>query len=136
MTRETRANLIFLAIFLAISVPGAVMLVKKKTEPGAPPMSMPDYVRQRLPYMAPQRTSDSVMRVVPELTGEWVEQVNREQGGGARVMMNGHVPLISDDRTVQVVSITKEKAFLLLWEEEAALERVMYFRLFPSVEPA
>src|SRR6059058_3584016 len=98
MSRETRANLIFLVVFLAISLPGAVLLVKKKAEPGAPAMSMPDYVRQRLPYMAPQRTADSVIRVVPELTGEWVEQVNRGQGGGPAVLMKGHLPLISDDR--------------------------------------
>jgi hypothetical protein len=124
MIRETRANLIFLAIFLAISLPGAVMLVKKKSEPGAPAMSMPDYVRQRLPYMAPQRTPDSVIRVVPELTGRWVDAVNREQGGGPAVLMNGHVPLISDDRAVQVVSISKERVFLLIWDEGATVEKV------------
>ena len=124
MTRETRANLIFLAIFLAISLPGAVMLVKKKTEPGAPPMSMPDYVRQRLPYMAPQRTPDSVIRVVPELTGQWVEATNRELAEGPVVLMNGHVPLISDDRAVQVVSIAKDRVFVLVWDEDAAVEKV------------
>src|SRR5438067_8975063 len=124
MTRETRANLIFLAIFLAISLPGAVMLVKKKTEPGAPPMAMPDYVRQRLPYMAPQRTGDSVIRVVPELTGQWVEATNREQGGGPAVLMNGHVPLISDDRAVQVVSLSKAHVFLLIWDENSAVQNV------------
>ena len=124
MTRETRANLIFLAIFLAISLPGAVLLVKKRSEPGAPAMSMPDYVRQRLPYMASQRTSDTVIRVVPELTGRWVETINRELGGGPAVLMNGHVPLISDDRAVQVVSISKDAVFLFVWDEDATVGKV------------
>ncbi len=124
MTRETRANLIFLAIFLAISLPGAILLVKKKTESGAPAMSMPDFVRQRLPYMAPQRTPDSVLRIVPELTGQWVEAMNREQGGGPAVLMNGHVPLISDDRAIQIVSIRKDGVFLLVWDEDATVEKI------------
>ena len=107
MKRETRANLLFLALFLAVSLPGAVILFKKKLDPNASRMGMPEFVRRRLPYMAPLATPDSeVMRVIPPLTGAWVEELNREQGGGAAVFMNGRSPVTSDDRILQVTGIT------------------------------
>ena len=40
MKRETRVNLIFLIAFLAISLPGAVILFRKKLEPNARRMDL------------------------------------------------------------------------------------------------
>src|SRR5688572_33317835 len=84
MTRETRSNLIFLGIFLAISLPGAVILVKKKMRPGAAPapLSRPDPVRRQLPYMAPQVTSDKVVRYVPPMTRQWLMERSEERRVG------------------------------------------------------
>jgi hypothetical protein len=107
MNRETRLNLIFLGVFLAVSVPGAVLLFKKKLDPGAPPMFMPDYVRRRLPYMAPQRTPNEVVRVIPDVTGAWVTQVNRDHGGGDEVLLDDRRPIISDDHSVQITSLKR-----------------------------
>src|SRR6266700_2379261 len=102
MRRETRANLIFLTIFLSVTIPGAVVLFKKKLDPSAPPMFMPDFVRRRLPYMASQQSPGQVVRFVPELTGQWVSEINREHAGGLAVLMVGRQPLVSDDHVVQV----------------------------------
>ncbi len=79
MKPETRANLLFLILFLAISVPGAVILVKKKMQAGAAPMSMPDAVLRRLPYMSPLQTPAEVKRFVPARTGEWIATLARER---------------------------------------------------------
>jgi hypothetical protein len=102
MKRETRLNLIFLTLFLAITAPGAIILFKSKLDPSAAPMYLPDPVRQRLPYMAPQWTPEEVLRVIPELTAEWVNRLNREQSGHSEVLMHGHHPVMSEDRTLQV----------------------------------
>jgi len=120
MERETRLNLIFLAVFLAISLPGAVILFKKKLDPNAAPMYLPDPVRQRLPYMAPQWTPDEVVRVIPQQTGQWVEQITREQGGGNEILLRERLPILSADRLIQVAAIkstpTTQTFYLIAWD--------------------
>ena len=118
MTRETRFNLIFLAIFLAVSLPGAVMLVKKKMRPGATPapLSRPDPVRRELPYMAPQVTSDRVARYVPPLTRQWLIDIDRSRGGSGEILLRDRQPVVSDDRSLQVFNVAKSTITLILWE--------------------
>jgi hypothetical protein len=120
MKRDTRLNLIFLVLFLAVSVPGAVKLFKKRLDPAAPPLFMPDYVRRRLPYMAPQRTPPQVARYVPDKTGEWVADLTRQQGGGA-VLMHARQPIVSDDHQVQLAIMTPQEGGkgtlgLIVWD--------------------
>ena len=133
MRRETRANLLFLLIFLGVSLPGAVILFKKKLDPTATPLGMPDFIRKRLPYMVPLPTpDDQVLRVVPPLTGEWVSELARERAKGAAVLARGPLPITSSDRIVQLVAMTEEAtnstAYLLAWEggygEEAGRYRI------------
>ena len=92
MTRETRANLVFLALFLAVCLPGAVILFKKKMQPGAVPLGMPDFVRRRLPYLVPLPTpDDQVIRVIPPQTGAWVSELSRareEAGATINIFTN------------------------------------------------
>src|SRR4051812_9783512 len=101
MSKETRFNLIFLAVFLGISLPGAVILFKKKSDPLAGRMSLPDSVRRRLPYMSPLHAPDVVTRYVPPITGEWVTRISRAQGGIDEIFLRKWRPVISDDRVVQ-----------------------------------
>ena len=119
MTRETRLNLVFLGVILAVMLPGAVMLFRKKMDPTAPPMFMPDYVRRRLPYMAPQQAPEGVVRVIPDVTGAWVERINRERGGGDQVLLEDRHPVVSDDHTVQLTGVKTTEAGttldLLVW---------------------
>jgi hypothetical protein len=131
MKRETRANLLFIGLFLAISLPGAVVLFKKKMDPTSAPMGMPDFVRRRLPYMVPLSTPDNqVTRVVPPLTGAWVADVHREQGGDGPVLMKGPLPVTSKDRNLQVTGLTETASgtsiFLLAWEGGFGVEPARY----------
>lgn len=104
MKRETKLNLIFLAAFLAVSLPGAVILFIRKLDPNAAPMYLPDPVRHRLPYMAPQWTPDEeVTRVIPPQTGQWLEDLNRQQGNAEPILLREQIPVISTDRLIQVV---------------------------------
>ncbi len=122
MKRDARANLIFLGVLLALVLPGGIILFKRKVDPAAPPLFMPDFVRRRLPYMASQMSPETaVTRYVPELTGQWVETINRERGGGAEVLLDGRRAIISDDRLIQVISIKQGAAGgtavgLLVWD--------------------
>ena len=121
MNRETRINLIFLGIFLAVSLPGAVLLFKKKLDPKSPPLFMPDYIRRRLPYMASQQSPNQVVRFIPDLTGPWVTQINRSRGGGENFLLNGHEAVVSEDHGVQVLSIKTDASGTILnlldWNE-------------------
>ena len=122
MKRETRANLIFLAIFVGICAPGAVILFKRKLDPRAAPMYLPDPVRLRLPYMAPQWTPEEVVRVIPVVTGQWVDQINREQDGGPEVLMRDRLPVLSNDRMLQVTAVKRgarvTSIYLIAWDGE------------------
>jgi hypothetical protein len=105
MRRETRANLIFISVFLILVIPGAVLLFKKKLDPSTPPMFMPDFVRRRLPYMASQQSPAQVARYVPELTGRWVSEMTHTHAGGLPVLTVDRLPLISDDHVVQLTAM-------------------------------
>lgn len=129
MKLETRVNLIFLAVFLAISLPGAVILFKRKLDPAAAPMYLPDPVRQRLPYMAPQWTPDEVTRVIPPLTGKWVDELNGNNGG-AEVLLRDRLPLLSEDRMVQVTAMKYTPpaltVYAITWGEEYGADASHY----------
>jgi hypothetical protein len=104
MKRETRFNLVFLCIFLAVAIPGGVKLFKKKLDPSSPPLFMPDYVRRRLPYMASQLSPPQVVRYVPDKTGQWVGELARARAG-ADVLMHGRDPIISSDHLIQLATL-------------------------------
>ncbi|MEZ0267791.1 MAG: hypothetical protein ACAI43_23945 [Phycisphaerae bacterium] len=105
MTRETRSNLIFLIGFLAISIPGAVILFKKKLDPNAGRMSMPDPVHKRIAFMAPfGRPGDDEPRVVPDQTGQWLDELTLRHAGSPNLRV-AHRPVISDDRRVQLADV-------------------------------
>lgn len=108
MRRDTRANLLFLTLFLAISLPGLVVLFKKKLDPNAPPMYLPDPVKTRLPYMAPFDVPSAVTRVIPEETGRWVASLTAARAGQTDVLLHGHDPVMSENRAVQLAAIKEE----------------------------
>ncbi len=144
MKRETRVNLIFLGVFLALSIPGGVLLFKKKLEPGAGRMSTPDFVKTRLPFMVPFDTPDDrVARYVPELTGKWIDGLVRQSavsagnlgnevnaGAERAMLMNGHKAMISPDRIVQAAGLRREAGKivvgLILWGEQDRPEAERY----------
>ena len=113
MTRETRFNLIFIAVLLAVSLPGAVILARKKMEPGARQMGEPDPVRRSIPYMDPAPVPSIMARISPPKTAQWVKQIGRTIGGE---------PQPSQARQYEVLEITQDGgvlgAVLLSWQHE------------------
>lgn len=71
MSGETRANLVVLAVVLLLVAPGAVIMFKKKSQPGERPIGSPDPVRRTTAYMDPF-PAESVERLAPLRTLEWV----------------------------------------------------------------
>ena len=123
MKRDTRINLLFLAGFLAISLPGAVVLFRKKLDPNAARMDQPDAVVSRLPYMAPPLARPGVKWVVPPRTQAWLEQLNRQHGGKRALLFSRSdpwSPVISDDHLMQVVDLSRDSSgahtSIVLWD--------------------
>jgi hypothetical protein len=67
--------------------------------------------------MAPQITSDKVTRYVPPLTRDWLAQADRDRAGSGQFLLHDRQPVISDDRTLQVLNWTPTSVTLILWEE-------------------
>jgi hypothetical protein len=123
VTRETRLNLWFLAIFLTISLPGAVILFIKKLDPLASRMDQPDAVLTQLPYMSPDPEPSGVRRMVPPKTRQWLVDLTRQKTGDSLASSVGPgpewEPVISGDHVLQVLSASSASdssaMSLLLW---------------------
>jgi len=120
--RETRINLLFIGVFLAISVPGAVILFRKKLDPNAARMDQPDAVVAKLPYMAPPLSRPGVRWVVPPLTQDWLTTLNREHGANGPLLSSRAgtwAPVISDDHVMQLIDLSGDsagaRASFVLW---------------------
>lgn len=120
VTKETRANLWFLTIFLALTLPGGVILFKKKLDPSSHLMYMPDSPRHRLPYNSPEEAGD-LKRYVPEKTGEWVTELAGRHGYTS-VLSRDRLPVMLGGRRWQLIGTRAEeggtRADLLLWGGE------------------
>lgn len=119
MKRDTRVNLLFLALFLAVSLPGAVILFKKKLDPNAARMDQPDAIVRELPYMAPLPAPPGVKWIAPLRTRQWLAELNRGRGGGDDLLSEGDdttkwQPVISDDHVLQVLSASHSSSTLIL----------------------
>ncbi len=124
--RDTRMNLLFLAGFLAISLPGAVILFRKKLDPNSARMDQPDAVVGKLPYMAPPLARPGVRWVVPPLTQDWLTMLNQEHGGGMSLLSSRPgiwSPVMSDDHLMQIADLSKDStgahASIVLWDTAA-----------------
>jgi hypothetical protein len=133
--RDTRINLLFLALFLAISLPGAVILFKKKLDPSAARMDQPDAIVRQLPYMAPMPVPPGVKSIVPSRTRQWLADLNRCRGHGDNLLSASDdpqrwQPVISDDHVVQVMSVSPSGTGVLLsvlvWDPSLESEAADY----------
>jgi hypothetical protein len=144
MTRETRLNLIFLAVILAILTPGAVMLFRKKLQPTLKPMAMPEAVQREVAYMSPLKTPPGKTRVEPPQTARWMEGIVRERIGDVREMASAGrqilrptdpdgLPLMSDRKSFQLVAAesleSEVRLWLLLWDYDPAREETWSVKL-------
>lgn len=121
MTRETKANLIFLSLFVALSVPGGIILFKKKLN-STRMMYLPDPVNRTLAYMDPMPAPPNVPRVVPPLTAGWVAQLAAGRSVPMRPDAAGApLPVMSKNQLFQVVACEPADDHwtlrLLAWDE-------------------
>lgn len=128
MTRETRLNLWFLAIFLVISLPGAVILFIKKLDPAASRMDEPDAVQTQLPYMAPAPAPPETRWMVPPVTHRWLAELTQQKTGGPIVSAvppgPEWEPVISADHHLQIMSVHAESGSihlaLIIWDSRSS----------------
>lgn len=113
MTRETQANLILIVVVLAVLIPGAVVVVRKKYDPAVKPMGRPDGVRRHMVFTDPTPAPPGMRRMMPAVTASWVNDLSlsrlgvpmrREADAGANRDAMGQ-PVMSDARLAQLVSV-------------------------------
>ena len=130
MTRETKANLIFVIVIVAITLPGAVMLFKKKLS-ATRMMYLPDPVKRGLVYMNPMPAPPSVTRVVPPLTAAWVAELGGDRKVGGPVPMRPasegkSLPVMSQNQVFQVAASAPAddhwRLWLLAWDPRLSPE--------------
>ncbi|MCS7033852.1 MAG: hypothetical protein NZ561_07635 [Phycisphaerae bacterium] len=124
MSREARANLIFLGLFLLISAPGVAMLVKKKMEAGRAPAWLPVPARQSVVYMDPIDAPPTLRRLTPALTASWVADLTRLRIGPTTLPSRSGAdgapePVMSEQRLAQLLAFEPAAQYprlaLLLW---------------------
>ena len=118
MTKETRSNLIFLAILIAVLLPGAVLLVRKKLSPDARRADLPDAVPTTVTFMDPQPTPPGMRRVAPPKTMQWLAKMIEENAGHQAIRDlydTDGLPLMSDDKTFQLAAVREESGAIRMW---------------------
>lgn len=123
VSKESRANLIFVVLFVLISIPGLIMLVRKKMDPERGPMWMPPAMYSGLVYIDTIDAPPNIKRFVPAQTAAWVRDLVREHFGVTApptITVDGEdQPVMSDDRLAQLIGLEtrdgKTRIALLLW---------------------
>lgn len=109
MRKETRFNLIFLGLFLGISLPGAAILFRAKLDPNARLMYMPPSVRKTLAYMVPHEAAGDVVRTQPAEVLNFVENLLEEDSGRRPLRLEAaggrEQPIISSGRHYELLDI-------------------------------
>jgi hypothetical protein len=125
MTRETRYNLIFLAVILAILIPGGVKLFRKKLDPNATMMYLPDPVAVESAYIDSDQSNPRTKRIVPPVTSGWISQFTEQQWpeGLPWSSVVRHRGIVSQKRTFEAAASSdadgKRHAGLVLWNDRA-----------------
>ncbi len=125
MTRETRYNLIFLVVILAILIPGGIKLFRKKLDPTATMMYLPDPVAVQSAYIDSNLSNPRTRRIVPPLTSGWIAQVAEQQWPDSIAWPSvvRHRGIVSEKRTFEAVASSdaegKRHAGLVLWNSKA-----------------
>jgi hypothetical protein len=108
VNRETRYNLIFLGVLVAVLLPGAVILFRKKLEPTVRPMYLPDPVMTEVAYLAPEPTPPGKRRVEPHHTKSWVQRIARERGIDDISRDAEGLPVVAQDKSFQLLAIVRD----------------------------
>src|SRR5689334_25058498 len=118
MTKETKSNLIFLAIIVALLLPAAIILVLEQMSPAARRADLFDVVPKTVTYMDPQPTPPGMRRVAPPKTMQWFAKVVRDHAGPGAIddlTDSDGLPLMSDEKSFQLAAIREEPSATRIW---------------------
>jgi hypothetical protein len=124
VTRETKFNLVFLAGFLLLCLPGVVILFIKKLDPDARSMAEASYVKRTEVYNNPLPIGSKTVRFVPPATFEWVNALALEHAGRPALRhaaAGGRLdPVMSEHRRFELLDLQEEGSgrvvVLLAWD--------------------
>lgn len=144
---ETRANVVFIIVIVALVLPGAIIMTKKKLSKneGYPMLSQP--VRRELAYIDITAGNSALPRVVPPLTGDFVASITSQrlfyhEGLQSLVELGSKIPpILSADRSTQLVAMNTtpgRTAFgLLCWSDNATpVDEIWSFSAQTDAGPA
>lgn len=99
MKRETKINIVFAVLLVALVAPGGVILFKKKSQPGERAIGSPDPVRTTTAWMDPY-PAGNVERLAPVLALQWVGALTIDgvKGDWERVHRPGEVAVVGAER--------------------------------------
>jgi hypothetical protein len=121
MTKEAKSNFIVLAVIVAIMLPGAVILFRKKLEPTARRMYMPDPVISSTAWCDPI-PPEGLKRIVPAKSAAWFAGEARRAYGvvePAGWAGDRPDPVMSTGRWVQMISVEGDLVRVAIWDERA-----------------
>lgn len=106
MRRDTRNNLIFLAVLIPLMLPGAVMLFRAKLDPEAKRMFQPDFVRREVLYNNYDDQRPTVQRYVPPMTSQWLQSEAIEMfHPSTRRLVKLHMGASSNEHRFEVAGV-------------------------------
>ncbi len=126
MTRETKLNLIFLTVILALLGPGGVLLFLSRLKPSIRPLTDPAPVPHTVAFIAPGDLPPGMVRVYPPHTADWVNELMRERDAGdIKLARDDHgQPMVSQNRTFQLLGVRRDPkattVLVLVWSDLTA----------------
>ncbi len=119
MRKEARNNFVFIVILLAVSVPGLVMLVKKKlSQSGSPQMGFSSPVRLEVPYVDPLPVGTETRLLYPPVLRGWVRSLSAD------------APLTSawtsEHRSFELIGRSADSATLLFWDPRVKIDQARF----------
>ncbi len=131
MSKELRANLIFLIILLVLIAPGFIILIRKKLAGSDQPNYMPDPVPHAAAFNQPPPVPPKVDRVEPTIVRAWVSNQVQERFDPKAALLrsaDGTAPVMGDRYITQAAMISRSDAgnvrvALLVWDAAASVSK-------------
>lgn len=129
MSRELKANLVFIIALLIVAAPGVFIMMRKRMEQSSHGNGG-DFMRSVVPssvaFNQPPPYRPNLPKYEPPVARAWVEtEIRKTLPADARVIRaRDGTPIMSDNSRLQLLSINTRTAHLLLWDNPAQLPQL------------